>query len=95
MKLALLHDTICVVDMERKLFGTEEQVGGYDLIYRNGFVKFNQHCTYTTFLGAHNNRERQLRKMWKAIRKKRATMAETTSAATGQGVGQAQASSEK
>lgn len=69
LKLALLHDTIAVVDMEKKLTGQEDQIGGYDLIYRNGFVKFNANCTFTTYLGCHNNRDKQLRRMWKAIKK--------------------------
>jgi tubulin polyglutamylase TTLL9 len=71
MKLALLHDTIAIVDMEKKLTGSEDQVGGYDLIYRNGFVKFNHNCTFTTYLGCHNNRDKQLKRMWKAIKKKK------------------------
>lgn len=73
MKLALLHDTITVVDIEKKLIGNEDQIGGFDLIYRNGFVKFNQNCTFTTYLGCHNNRAKQLRKMWKVIKKNKTT----------------------
>lgn len=71
MKLALLNDTIAIVDMEKKLTGSEDQIGGYDLIYRNGFVKFNQNCTFTTYLGCHNNRDKQLKRMWKTIKKKK------------------------
>jgi hypothetical protein len=34
-----------------RMTGTEEQVGGFDLIYRDGFVKFDPNCTVTTYLG--------------------------------------------
>ncbi len=36
-----------------RLTGLEEQVGGFDLIYRGGFVKFDQQCTTTSYLGQH------------------------------------------
>jgi hypothetical protein len=34
-----------------RLTGTEDQVGGFDLIYRSGYVKFDPNCTYSSYLG--------------------------------------------
>jgi hypothetical protein len=47
------------------------QVGGYDLIYRTGFVKFDHNCTVTSYLGCHNNRQRQLKRLAKQIKKRK------------------------
>ena len=68
-------------------------MGGFDLIYRNGFVKFNSNCTLTTYLGCHNNRDKQLRRMWKTIRKKKAEQAAAggPSAGGAQGAGSSSA----
>ena len=33
LKFAMLEDTIHIVDLDRKLQGTEVQVGGYDLVW--------------------------------------------------------------
>jgi hypothetical protein len=33
------------------LGGDEEQVGGFDLVYKNGLVKFDSACLFTTYLG--------------------------------------------
>lgn len=68
--------------LHHRLSGLEDQVGGFDLIYRNGFVKFNSNCTFTTYLGCHNNRDKQLRRMWKTIRKKKAEQAAAAGTAT-------------
>ena len=32
MKVAVIEDTMNVVDMENKLLGTEKRIGGYDLL---------------------------------------------------------------
>jgi len=71
LKMRLLHDTITIVDLEGRLSGGEEQVGGFDLIYRDGFVKFDPNCTVTTYLGANNNRRQQLKRMARAQTKRR------------------------
>jgi tubulin polyglutamylase TTLL9 len=71
LKFRLLDDTLTVVDMDRKLTGNEEQVGGFDLIYRTGFVKFDHNCTVTSYLGCHNNRNRQLKRLAKQIKKRK------------------------
>eukprot|EP01083_Nonionella_stella_P223413 796242_1 len=54
MKFSLVDDCLAIVDMEDKLKGDEQQVGGFDLVYRNGLVKFDSHCQFTTYLGCHN-----------------------------------------
>ena len=51
MKNGLLDDAFSIIDLEKVLQGTEEQVGGFDLVYKaaplmKGF----------TLLGANNNR---------------------------------------
>lgn len=84
LKLALLHDTMTVIDMEKRLLGNEEQIGGFDLIYRGGFVKFNTNCTFTATLGFHNNRQKQLKRMWKNIRRKKMEQAAGTTQEQGQ-----------
>jgi len=71
MKFRLLADMLNVMDMEKKLTGNEEQVGGFDLIYKTGFVKFDHNCTVTSYLGCHNNRNRQLKRLSKQTRKRK------------------------
>lgn len=71
MKFQMLDDTLSVIDLDRRLTGNEEQVGGYDLIYRTGFVKFDHNCTVTSYLGCHNNRARQLKRLAKQIKKRK------------------------
>lgn len=59
-KVNLLDDTLSVIDMEKFLEGTEEQIGGFDLIYKTKMVKgkekgqpFQQKVS---FLGTLSNR---------------------------------------
>jgi len=54
LKYALLIDTIKVVDLEGNYTGNEGQIGGYDLIYRGGVVKFESQCVFSSNLGAKN-----------------------------------------
>lgn len=54
LKYALLMDTIKVVDLEGNYTGNEGQIGGYDLIYRGGVVKFESQCVFSSNLGAKN-----------------------------------------
>lgn len=64
MKFGLLDDTLTVLDFEKFLQGTEKQIGGFDLIYKNGEVvgpSPNAECR--SFLGCHNNRRDQLEQM--------------------------------
>merc|ERR1712093_942816 len=36
MKFALLDDTLTILDFEKYLTGAETQIGGFDLLYKNG-----------------------------------------------------------
>jgi len=54
MKYAMLMDTMKVVDLEGNYTGNEGQIGGYDLIYRGGVVKFESQCVFSSNLGARN-----------------------------------------
>ncbi|XP_008411675.1 putative tubulin polyglutamylase TTLL9 [Poecilia reticulata] len=74
MKFRLLEDTLNVVDMEGRLTGKEKRVGGYDLMWNNGPVyrediylqTFGSSCfTANTYLGCLNDREKQLRHLFK------------------------------
>lgn len=71
MKYDMVEDMLTIVDMDKKLTGNEDQVGGFDLIYRAGFVKFDFNCTFTTYLGCNNNRVKQLRKLHKQLKKQK------------------------
>mmetsp|Transcript_86587 Transcript_86587/g.273285 ORF Transcript_86587/g.273285 Transcript_86587/m.273285 type:complete len:499 (-) Transcript_86587:26-1522(-) len=64
MKFALLDDTLTVLDFEKYLTGGETQIGGFDLLYRNGAkVGPPSNATYRSYLGCANNRTEQLRRM--------------------------------
>eukprot|EP00971_Amphidinium_carterae_P295284 5864215-Amphidinium_carterae.1 len=64
LKCALLDDTLTILDFEKYLHGSEMQVGGFDLLYRNGTrVTPPQQAGYGTYLGCHNNRVEQLTRM--------------------------------
>eukprot|EP00929_Paragymnodinium_shiwhaense_P061318 TRINITY_DN30618_c0_g1_i1.p1 TRINITY_DN30618_c0_g1~~TRINITY_DN30618_c0_g1_i1.p1 ORF type:complete len:472 (+),score=111.48 TRINITY_DN30618_c0_g1_i1:211-1626(+) len=64
MKFALLDDTFTVLDFEKYLEGSETQIGGFDLLYRNGVrVGPPSGAAYTSFLGCSNNRMQQLRRL--------------------------------
>merc|ERR1712146_535581 len=38
LKFGMLYDTLCVVDLDQRLKGTETQIGGYDLVWCDGMV---------------------------------------------------------
>jgi len=38
MKFSMLDDVLSILDFEKYLTGNEKRVGGFDLIYKNGFV---------------------------------------------------------
>lgn len=67
MKFALLDDTLTVLDFEKYMDGTETQIGGFDLIYKNGSrVGPPSNATYQSKLGCDNNRLDQLRHLARA-----------------------------
>ncbi|CDW73250.1 tubulin-tyrosine ligase family [Stylonychia lemnae] len=66
MKIGLLDDTFTTLDLEKILSGTEEQIGGFDLICRGTPVKLPQNSTYLSHLGCQNNRNQQLKKLAKS-----------------------------
>jgi tubulin polyglutamylase TTLL9 len=65
LKCGLLDDVLTIVDVEKVLHRVEEQVGGFDLIYKNGPVIPPPSSTFTSFLGCQNNRKRQLKRLSK------------------------------
>ncbi|KAJ8382824.1 hypothetical protein SKAU_G00036020 [Synaphobranchus kaupii] len=76
LKCRLLEDTLNVVDMEGRLTGRETQVGGFDLMWNDGPVyrqdvnppsSGSPFYTANTHLGCHNDRETQLRKLFKPL----------------------------
>ena len=48
-----------------RLKGDEEQIGGYDLIYKGGPIRPDPKATFTSYLGCFNNRVTQLKKLAK------------------------------
>jgi tubulin polyglutamylase TTLL9 len=66
LKSNMLNDALNILDMEKKLSGQEDQVGGWDVIYRNGGpVRIDKRSTVPTYLGCFNNREKNLKKIFK------------------------------
>jgi len=61
LKVAMLDDALSIIDMERLLTGTETQVGGFDLIFKDGPVLIDHNSTSFTLLGCINNRVPQLK----------------------------------
>eukprot|EP00357_Protocruzia_adherens_P036791 CAMPEP_0114979606 /NCGR_PEP_ID=MMETSP0216-20121206/4462_1 /TAXON_ID=223996 /ORGANISM="Protocruzia adherens, Strain Boccale" /LENGTH=437 /DNA_ID=CAMNT_0002340945 /DNA_START=29 /DNA_END=1342 /DNA_ORIENTATION=+ len=66
MKSSVVDDVFTVLDMEKILTGNEEQIGGFDLIFKGGPVKLPSNSTYLTHLGCYNNRTQQLKKLAKS-----------------------------
>lgn len=66
MKFGLLDDTLTIIDLEKYLTGNELQVGGFDLLYRDG-QRFAPPpgLEVHSFLGCSNNRMAQLKKLAK------------------------------
>jgi len=53
LKSDMLHDLFDVMDLEGNLKGDEEHVGGFDLIYDNGYVEMpQQDSCWSSYLGA-------------------------------------------
>ena len=65
LKCNLLDDVFTIIDMERVLQGNEEQIGGFDLIYRQTPLSMPTNAIYTTYLGCYNQRSTNLKKLAK------------------------------
>ena len=65
LKCNLLDDVFTIIDMERVLQGNEEQIGGFDLIYRQTPLSMPTNSIYTTYLGCYNQRSTNLKKLAK------------------------------
>jgi len=66
MKCGLLDDVFTVADLEKVLTGTEDQIGGFDIICKGTPVKLPSNSTFMTHLGCFNNRQQQLKKLAKS-----------------------------
>lgn len=66
LKNGLLDDTLTIINIEKLLTGEEEQIGGFDLIYKNN-KRIKNGLRNISFLGCLNNRNQQMRKMAKAV----------------------------
>ena len=74
LKVGLLEDMLHIIDMEGKMSGTEKRVGGFDLLWNDGPVASDElgvhcgqplGCSSNSFLGCHNDREEQLKQLFK------------------------------
>mmetsp|Transcript_32475 Transcript_32475/g.52602 ORF Transcript_32475/g.52602 Transcript_32475/m.52602 type:complete len:444 (+) Transcript_32475:184-1515(+) len=65
MKFALLEDLLTVIDMEHRFpnNSTEEQVGGFDLIYKGGPTKPSKPSVWTSYLGCSFDRVKNMKKL--------------------------------
>ncbi|KAL4462148.1 hypothetical protein ABPG72_010464 [Tetrahymena utriculariae] len=66
LKISVLDDAFTIIDIERILTGQEEQIGGFDLIFKGNQIKLPQNSTYSSLLGCYNNRNQQLKKLAKS-----------------------------
>ncbi|CAD8192456.1 unnamed protein product [Paramecium octaurelia] len=65
LKCGLLDDVFTIIDLEKILTGNEEQIGGFDLIYKGGPIKSQYYSSSFSFLGTFNNRKIHLKKLAK------------------------------
>lgn len=57
LKFNILEDVFNILDLERKLAGTEERVGGFDLIWKNGPIGIAKGDKYlTSYVGCANDK---------------------------------------
>lgn len=61
IKTHLLDDMLTVIDLEKRLEGNEERIGGFDLIWHDR----TQFCAQYSNLGSFNDRDRVLRRIYK------------------------------
>ena len=66
LKLSLLKDSISILNIDGKFIGDEEEIGGYNLIYKNQYINFHKNCQNQSFLACTNkNREYNIKKLLK------------------------------
>ena len=88
LKVGMLDDAMTLIDLEGRLAGDEEQVGGFDLVYtKNGLVKFDPSCLFTTHLGAQLHRVKNIRKLAKNFKKRQAASGGAGAGGGGAGAG--------
>jgi tubulin polyglutamylase TTLL9 len=75
LKVALLDDVFTIINMEKVTTGEEEQVGGFDLIWRNGPINVMPNSIYGTYLGCMNQRDPLLKRLAKQTAKRLAANA--------------------
>jgi tubulin polyglutamylase TTLL9 len=74
MKVKMLDDMLTILDLEKIMTGNEDQVGGFDIICRGNPIKYPENYTYSTMLGAYNNREKQLKTLSKQTSQRLASL---------------------
>mmetsp|Transcript_133792 Transcript_133792/g.303471 ORF Transcript_133792/g.303471 Transcript_133792/m.303471 type:complete len:425 (+) Transcript_133792:46-1320(+) len=71
MKFGVLDDCITVLDLERYNLQDEQQVGGFDVLVRNGVrCPPPVDSVWASYVGAHNNRVAQVRKLAQRVAKR-------------------------
>jgi tubulin polyglutamylase TTLL9 len=65
LKCNLLDDVFTIIDMEKVLQGNEEQIGGFDIIYKGNQTVMPPNSIYSTYLGCYNQRNTNLKKLAK------------------------------
>jgi len=66
MKFGMLDDVMTVLDLEKYLAGNETQIGGFDLLYRDGLrYAPPEGSEFSSYLGCANNRMTQLERLAK------------------------------
>ncbi len=61
------HFLIIQINSQR-LTGNEQQVGGYDLIYKGRHIEMDEGSIFHTYLGCLNNRKEQMLKLAKVTK---------------------------
>jgi len=67
LKVKLIDDVMTILDFEKILEGENNQIGGFDLVYKGTPVTLPIQHVYSTYLGCENNREENLKKLGKSI----------------------------
>lgn len=65
LKVGVLSDLLTIIDIEKKLTGTEAHIGSFDLVYMNGPIKVDPASELTTYLGAQNHHGMSIKKLEK------------------------------